>query len=407
MWAYLRACDSARPRGWVALAVGASALGMASKAVMAAAPLLVLLHDRAFVAGSFRAALARRRGLYAGLAATWAILAALLATAPRAKSVGFGFDVGPLDYVAAQGPIVLGYLARAFWPAELVGDHGPLVATSLADTWPAVAAVGALVVASAVLAAVRPRLGYAGAWVFLLLGPSSSVVPIVTEVGADRRMLLPLAALVALAVALAWRLLARVARAGAARTAGEALLFAAAAVLLLRTRAAAEPYASALAFWRAAVVERPANPRAHYNFADVLRARGQDEAAMRELEETLRLSPRYTDAHVNLGGLYAASGQYARAVEHLGRAAELRPGSAGIRYNLGLAWGAAGRTDLAAEALSEAVRLDPAHRAARLALARALARLERAEEARAEVEELLRRDPDDREARELRRQLGR
>jgi len=35
------------------------------------APLMVLLYDRTFFAGSFREALRRRAPLYAGLAATW------------------------------------------------------------------------------------------------------------------------------------------------------------------------------------------------------------------------------------------------------------------------------------------------------------------------------------------------
>ena len=45
-----------------------------------------------------------------------------------------------------------------------------------------------------------PRLGFLGVWFFLTLAPTSSILPIATEVGAERRMYLPLMALVALAV---------------------------------------------------------------------------------------------------------------------------------------------------------------------------------------------------------------
>ena len=62
-------------KGWYAAAVAACALGMGSKEVMVSAPLLVLLYDRTFIAGSFREALRRRWGLYLALAATWPILA--------------------------------------------------------------------------------------------------------------------------------------------------------------------------------------------------------------------------------------------------------------------------------------------------------------------------------------------
>jgi protein O-mannosyl-transferase len=46
----------------------------------------------------------------------------------------------------------------------------------------------------------RPPLGFLGASFFITLAPTSSVVPIATEVGAERRMYLPLIPLVVLAV---------------------------------------------------------------------------------------------------------------------------------------------------------------------------------------------------------------
>ncbi|MGD0090515.1 MAG: hypothetical protein ABSE73_11400, partial [Planctomycetota bacterium] len=75
-----------RGRGWQIAALTACALGMGCKQVMVTAPLLVLLYDRTFAAGSFKAALQRRRRFYAGLAATWLILAAELAFMPKAES---------------------------------------------------------------------------------------------------------------------------------------------------------------------------------------------------------------------------------------------------------------------------------------------------------------------------------
>ena len=48
-------------------------------------------------------------------------------------------------------------------------------------------------------------LGFLGAWVFITLSPTSSFVPIATEVGAERRMYLPMAALAVLfVVAVRW-----------------------------------------------------------------------------------------------------------------------------------------------------------------------------------------------------------
>ena len=46
--------------------------------LLLAIPVLWLLYDRAFLAGSFGRALRERRGLYAGLFSCWLLLAALV-----------------------------------------------------------------------------------------------------------------------------------------------------------------------------------------------------------------------------------------------------------------------------------------------------------------------------------------
>jgi hypothetical protein len=69
--------------GWRAAAIAACAAGMASKESMVTAPLMVLVYDRVFLYPSLGAAIRERRALYIGLAATWAVLAALMLGQPR------------------------------------------------------------------------------------------------------------------------------------------------------------------------------------------------------------------------------------------------------------------------------------------------------------------------------------
>src|SRR5689334_3804088 len=76
-------------RLWTAVAVAACAAGMACKETMVVAPLVVVLYDRAFVFDSWSGAFHRRWPLYAGLAATWALLALFLSSGPRVHSAGF------------------------------------------------------------------------------------------------------------------------------------------------------------------------------------------------------------------------------------------------------------------------------------------------------------------------------
>jgi len=58
LYALIRmAAPGSRSIGWGIIAVIACALGMGSKAVMISAPIVALLFDRTFLAGSFRDAL--------------------------------------------------------------------------------------------------------------------------------------------------------------------------------------------------------------------------------------------------------------------------------------------------------------------------------------------------------------
>ena len=77
---------------WFGLSWLACLLGMATKEVMATAPLLVLLYDRVFLAGSFAAAWRRRRRLYAALAATWGLLAYLATGTQGRGGTGGGWS---------------------------------------------------------------------------------------------------------------------------------------------------------------------------------------------------------------------------------------------------------------------------------------------------------------------------
>ena len=80
---------------WNAAAQIACLLGMGSKEVMVGAPLIVLLWDWTFLTGTMREIFARRWPLYLGLAATWIMLALLVAMDARPLSSGFGFAEWP------------------------------------------------------------------------------------------------------------------------------------------------------------------------------------------------------------------------------------------------------------------------------------------------------------------------
>ena len=183
------------------MSVVCCALGMACKETMVVAPVVVVLYDRTFAFGSFREAFRERSRYYAALCATWIILIALLWSSPRGDSAGLaGASVSPGEYLLNQSAMIVRYLRLAFWPRGLVLDYGEPVHISVGNVVPYLAVVGTLLAATAVALVRKPRIGFLGAWFFLTLAPTSSIVPISTEVGAERRMYLPLIAIVVLAV---------------------------------------------------------------------------------------------------------------------------------------------------------------------------------------------------------------
>ena len=192
---------------WLALSLLACALGMATKEVMASAPLLVLLYDRAFVSGTLRAALRSRRKYYAALAATWLILAACLLTSGfRGGSAGYDTPVTWWIYAITQCKAILIYLKLVFWPAPQIFDYGIYFERWPLQVLPHIIAV-ALLAATALYAIYRwPRAGIFGALFFAVLAPTSSVIPLVTQPMAEHRMYLPSAAIITAVVVALWSL---------------------------------------------------------------------------------------------------------------------------------------------------------------------------------------------------------
>jgi hypothetical protein len=257
---------------WSAAAVAACALGMATKEVVVTAPLMAILYDRTFLAGSFARALRLRRWLYLGLAATWIITLFVVLGERRSPTIGFHVGISPLQYAATELNVIAHYFWLAFWPHPLALDYydWPVV-RSWADIGWGGWAVAALAIAVIIALWKKPWLGFLGAWIFLILSPSSSVVPLVSEIAAERRMYLPLMALTALVVVGGWTML------GKFRLGKIAAITAACAIALVLgdlTWQRNQLYGTEIDIMRDAAEARPNNPRALYNDANALAAAG-------------------------------------------------------------------------------------------------------------------------------------
>ncbi|HUJ71275.1 MAG TPA: hypothetical protein VLZ30_03470, partial [Verrucomicrobiae bacterium] len=199
LYCFIRATESQRFRLWYGLCIGACALGMASKEVMASAPLMVLLYDRTFVSGSFGEAWLRRWKLYLKLAGTWILLGYLVFFTGSFHNAVINArmrGIGRWTYLLTEPAVMLHYLRLSVWPHPLCFDYN---GWPLAGTWPGILLPALVIVillgTIAWACKINSAWGFLGAWFFLILAPSSSFVP--TDSPAyEHRMYLPLAAVV-------------------------------------------------------------------------------------------------------------------------------------------------------------------------------------------------------------------
>jgi tetratricopeptide (TPR) repeat protein len=340
LYCVIRGTNSSNPWRWYGAAIACSAAGMATKPVMATAPLVILAWDVIFSSDSLREVMKRRAALYAGLAMTWVIVVVTVrAAAPTMESAGFGLEqVGAWSYFVSQPGAIVHYLKLAVWPYGLCLDYNIRPPKGIAGAIPFVIAVLALGVATLVALRRKPEIGFLGLAFFLILAPTSSFMPLL-DLMVEHRMYLPLAAVIAFAVTGLYRLHAMLTARG--KTIPNWLLPAALAVVAVwlgsLTIERNTAYQSKLVMWADVARTAPWNPRAHSNLGLYLYEQGEVETAIAHFEEALRLSPRMPDAHTNLGMALANSGRPEQAIPHFNEALAERPTMRKANFNLGQA----------------------------------------------------------------------
>jgi len=346
LYAMLRAAstpDGRRVAGWAVAAAVAWLIGLGFKAPAAVAPILGLLIIRTGFPDA-----------WAGVKRYWpvAVGAGALAVAVVAWRVGpivlaEGTNVGFLNervtwgaYVASQPLAMLRYLQLTLLPVGLTFDYD----WSAPPPWYLVAGPSIVVAAAGVATAIalwrRHPLGLVGAWFFLLLAPSSSVIP-VADVIVEHRAYLPMAGVVtaiAAAAALGWRRWALGRGWSRRRMAGIAIAatLVLAAVLGGTTAMRNRLYASPVELWRDTTRKAPWNPRAFHNLSVELARSGAFVPAADAVQEALRLYPAYEAAHLQLGRIRISQQRFGEAETSMRRVLELDPGNADAMAMLGL-----------------------------------------------------------------------
>ncbi len=388
LYALIRATEAGGKSYWLLVSVAACFLGAASKEVIFSAPLVVLLYDRTFIAGTFGKALRERKKYYLGLVCSWPFLFWML---KRAGLVDVVQWQRPEPYLLTQIHAVVHYISLALWPYPQVIDYGP--PTMEDSSHLIMEAVILLILGVGTLFALRqvptaakswPVLGFLGGCFFLILATTSSFVP-TRDAMVEHRMYLPLAAIIALAVSgcyrrLAWR--------------GMVPFLLVIPVWMTLTILRNQDYQSPLVLWGDTVAKRPLNGRAQENLALALMAAGRAAEALEHAEAGIRINPGDSMAHNNLGGILRHLGRIAEAREQYQLALEIDPRNAKAHTNQGILLAQEGKYPEASLEFQEAISCNPQDIEAYVSLGKILTGMGRFDEAMQKYEDALKIDPD-------------
>jgi protein O-mannosyl-transferase len=332
LWAFARAAGSGWPRGLLAGSVAAAAAAMASKESAVVLPFLILAYHWFFVEAepgeSWTDSVWRRRWVYGALAACW-ILIGLQVGTQAAKYQEFEEATHtPLRYALTQPGVILWYLWLAIWPLGQRIDYSDWPAVeSVRKALPALAIVFAALLITAAGTLRRKPWAFLGVAFFLLLAPTSSVMPI-EALANEHRMYLALAAVVA-GVVLALVLLSDWMATGrhrwVPRQPWAATAFAAATILLLvlATQVRNQLYSRVGGIWFDVLSKAPDNFRANWMMASILDSAGETEAAIELAERSIRSRPT-TQVFSDLAAFHSQQGDNATAERILRRGLELQ-----------------------------------------------------------------------------------
>ena len=382
LYALVRSTDSDRPLIWRGAAVFAAHGAVASKEVGVIVPVLAVLYDATFLAGSWREVWRRRR-VHLALFSAWLLLAWIMAAGGgRGGTATLAPEALPV-YWLTQFDATAHYLRLTFWPHPLVFEYGYDYVAGLGAVLPQMLLVVALGAGALFATWRRHPAGFLGCWFFAGLAPAS-IMPNTIQVIVEHRMYLPLLAPLALVTGFAFTRggvrwlapLAGLALVGGGLTAvrnhdyrTEIALWSDTVAKAPRSARAwtglgaawlsAGDFARALECSRRASGIDPAHPAPHMNAGLACEGLGRYAEAIEAFATTVRLNPAFTEAHRHLSACHIELGQFDEAAEPLRRALELDPSDPRKHVLLGVFLAARDRPDQAVEAYAHALHLDP------------------------------------------------
>ena len=317
-------------RFWPWLALLANWCGMATKEVMATAPILIPLYDRIYLSASWRELWRKRGSLYIGLFSGWLLLAGLMySSSGRKGTAGIGYGVNSLDYARTQFAVICEYLRLSIWPVGLAVDWGFLTVVQFQDWAPQAFLILILLATAFWLLRYHSAWGYPAIWFFALLAPTSTIIPLVTQTAAEHRMYLPLMGLCVLFVCSLTGLIRCLTSRTRSSWISSGLITLLVFMLAMLSSQRNSDYTSWERIWTVNLRHRPKNPRISAYVAGTYLQQGRAREAYELVDRAIELDPTgktagdYTQPNIHiLSALYGYRGQ---AAFELGRPADALP----------------------------------------------------------------------------------
>jgi protein O-mannosyl-transferase len=335
---------------WQAAAILSCYLAVGCKQVAALIPIVIFLYDRTFVTQSFRRTLTRSWRFFLLLLSSWIPLVIIGATAKPFEWAGFDMKVvKPLKFALSEFGVIVHYLKLALWPDPLVFDYFWQLAEKPGEIVPQAMFILILVLLSLWGLVKNHPFGFLGCCFFLLLAPTSSIMPL-SDLAADHRMYLPLIPVLTLAILILYSLCQRLPLliSGVSGNGSEdrfssklgTLVFTVIVLFMMITFGILTVERNALfsskeAIWRDTAEKAPHNPRAWANLGNALMEQKRYKEALKPLKKALELKSSYSLVLTNLGFLHSLQNRHDKAIYYWEASLRSRPHHR-TYYNLGL-----------------------------------------------------------------------
>jgi tetratricopeptide (TPR) repeat protein len=398
LYALLRSRDS-RTVFWQSLAVITGGLCIGTKEVGLMLPLVALLFDRVFLGSSWSEVLSKR-GIVHALLLTAMVGYLLIGIGSMPLRVENQVKIDEAvqratswEFLRTQPGVLLHYLKITFWPKSLCLELNWPIAHDPLEIYGKGALIVATLIGGFALLRSRPVVGFLIVTFFLILAPSSTIVPLF--IAFEHRMYLSLGCVaIGVVFAVFWfgqRLSQRFGLEASARSGAICVLLVcvpAAMALTFLTRQHNETYRDSIAVWQNVVRVAPHNVRAHMNLGVYLGKAGRYDEAESHFRYALDHKPTYHACWYNLGQHQHRDQKSPQdAVASFRKAVELNPGKDIYHFALASALADSGDTAAAEASYRRTLEINSDHYEPHHNLGRLL----RKEGRLAEAEQLLKR----------------